>query len=231
LAGDLIELYDVRSVGMSPMGLPPLAGAQENRVDLYLGGNRRTRPRLEEITAENGNRVFLIEYNLKNPVSSLVRVWIDPEKGPSVVKLEQSETALYKSGPKDQIFSATMELGQDPVTGIYYPEQIIHEHVLAGEIVTRNVADCVLARINQPIANEVFSFRGMNIPRGRSVAAIPQDPRGELVWDGAEVVPVSVPSQAMFANGKVRWKPIFLAISGLAAFLAAVLAWRATRKS
>jgi hypothetical protein len=95
-------------------------------------------------------------------------MWIDPERGPSVVRVEYTGPSPKPGG---QDFRSVMEVApaQDPVTGVWYFSSYTMNSIFGDENDVRERATVKAVELNRGIDPAVFTWAGLNIDAGTPV--------------------------------------------------------------
>jgi hypothetical protein len=111
-------------------------------------------------------------------------IWIIPEKGFSVARIE------LRMDQQGKRFMQTIDshLKQYPLNGVWYPEHVIATDTLDGDLRLRQVVHVEDARFGESIDDSVFSLSGLNLEPGRQVVDASSGLPWAKVWNGTEAV-------------------------------------------
>lgn len=156
------------------------------------------------------------------PSGGLIRNWIARDLGASVLKV--TSESKYEDGTMT-VREVTSSVAKHAPSNLFFPQRVRFTKTVNGQL--QQFQDIVVRdlKLNEPIAKEVFAFAGMGVPVGHPVSKFPNDPRGSLIWDGAEVIPVNPPK----GYGYARWgfgRIALVGASALLAVLAGLCSWK-----
>lgn len=143
-----------------------------------------------------------------------VRYWVAPSQGNSVLRMEFA----FTNGGDHYVDSVTSDIRWNESTGVWFPETCVYNRLVNDKPHREEKLAIRVASFNQPIAPEVFDLKGMNITPGTLMQRIPHDPRGEVVWDGKEIVPLFSPTTTPSRS----WTRTILAINAVVLAIVAV---------
>ncbi|MBX9790448.1 MAG: hypothetical protein K2Y37_16130 [Pirellulales bacterium] len=166
-----------------------------------------------------GQKCTLVTITCLNGAS--VRAWIDPQRGPSVLRME-GEVDRPRG---HHAASVAIDLALDEASGIWFPKHARTESRTAGKLEREEDCTIEVISLNQPIPPEVFTFAGIGVPVGWPVSDHTRpDIDRPLAWDGKAVV--TVERAADTARAATRTNVIYLAGALVLAAVALVLLWR-----
>lgn len=115
-----------------------------------------------------------------------LRVWIDPERGPSIVRLQEA------AAPPGQTSALTeVELQRHEATGLWFPSKIVDTQWDGPKKTYEAVTLVRVKSLNQPLDAKTFTMAGLDIPKGKCIRV--EDKPGNLIWDGTKAVPTEAP--------------------------------------
>jgi hypothetical protein len=170
------------------------------------------------LTPETLNGVDCQRLSYRVPGGGSVRAWIAKDRGPSVMRIEiESE---FRG--KRLSFLADSEL--EKMSGVWFPKKYTYIHRVDGVEVDRRVIDVQVKSFNKPIDPEVFTVAGIGIPPQTPIMGITDVRRGQLIWDGKEIVSRNkqpLPPEVKESNKAHRKRSWLIGVSAGSAVLAA----------
>ncbi|MBX9790447.1 MAG: hypothetical protein K2Y37_16125 [Pirellulales bacterium] len=212
----IAEPNDPRRVGMATDDFLNLV---HSPIDEFLANPARKNTELRP-EALAGRECMLVTITRLNGAS--VRAWIDPQRGPSVLRMEVE----FKDASRWLRNTIELEVAVDKPSGLWFPVKCHYERKSSRPREERT-EDCTIQVIslNQPIPPEVFTFAGIGVPVGWPVSDRTRpDIDRQLAWDGQAVV--TVERAADTARAATRTNVIYLAGALVLAAVALVLLWR-----
>jgi hypothetical protein len=149
------------------------------------------------------------------------RYYVDPERGPSVIRLEVS----WDDAGRHFVDAVETDLAVFGPTRAWFPRSCVYVRTQDGRHVEKEIVDVEVVALNEPLAADAFKLAGMNIPPDTLIAGL-HDPRGLLFWDGKEIVPESALPGDEYASGPATRRWLLLANAVFFAGVAAFLLWR-----
>jgi hypothetical protein len=221
-------LIDPRLLGMYPDSSPNL---YDKHLESFLGRQDR-----EDVSVEKadwqGRECWLLKYRILQGVGIDARVWVVPEWGPSVVRME----AEWKVPHGHFMDSIECQYRQYEPSMIWYPESCTYRRTKDGEPVEEETVKVLSVSLNEPLDPIAFKLAGMDIPPGTVVTGYPGTEVGTYAWDGKEVVRVDAEpeltpfSDEELAEGAWRRRILLLANSVVLALIAGFCLWMYLRK-
>jgi len=209
------EPNDPRRIGMATADFLNLV---HYPVDEFLANPARKNTELRQ-EQQAGRECTLVTITRVNGAS--VRAWIDPQRGPSVLRME-----VAVDRPKGQnVESVEVDLAKDEASGFWFPKHAHTESRTAGKLEREEDSTIEVVSLNQPIPPEVFTFAGIGVPVGWPVSDHTRpDIDRQLAWDGRAVA--SVERAADTARAATRTNVVYLVGALLLAAVASLLLWR-----
>ncbi|MCG6157244.1 hypothetical protein [Rubinisphaera margarita] len=185
---------DLRKVGMNGFGI-----YDDDRaffIDSTIRGEGRSDFTLtrDEI---NGYPVQVLSFTQSGQNNSLelkdtpkrISVYIDENRGPSVVRVERSTD--YGNGWISKVVSNT-EVTLLDGTDIWVPKKHSVMSYDNGQLQSESHCDIEILSLNEPIDPEMFSLNALGIPIGTPVSLLKDDvdPRDRYEWDGSTIAKV-----------------------------------------
>lgn len=228
---ELFGIIHPRILGMVLETLPNLATSRAH-LESVIGRPDRENVRIQSSRFQ-GQECRQITYMLNNWI---VRVWISPHQGPSILRIE-SETDFPGKHIADSLDS---DLHKFNPSGLWYPKSAVYERRINGESVTKEVTEVQVISLNEPVAPETFTLAGMNISVDTPVAISGKSGESGVMknWNGKELVTKYLPSPKVsapdpkirtFRSKTQRW--LLIANAVFFALLAIFLFWRRRRRT
>jgi len=210
-------IVDPRLIGMYPASYLNLARGVLGGV-LRSDNTKRYLAVRKELT--DGAECMVIERELIQ--GTIVRVWIDPARGHSLIKYELNRPS--KGG-----FATTTyrnELKFAPEANLWFPSRAVSERTIEGIQQEEEVLEIQATGLNQPVDRSVFELAAMNLPRGVGVVTSGTYSRPGLTqWDGKGLASVE-PSSLKQGTSTTR-RTVLIGLAGVLAVAAAVFTWGA----
>jgi hypothetical protein len=212
-------VIDPRLLGLAVCSSPDLA---QSHFEEWVRPPNRRPPSIRKTTL-NGKDLLLIEYTLLNGV--LVRTWVAPEWGPSIVRMEAEDVVDGK-----QMLDSTVCDYADPPPGRYwYPKSCTYQRMIDGKLANKEVAQVEIVSLNQPIPPEAFTLAGMGIAKGTPIKGLPTADKadGPRFWNGETILTQQMPRiPADLPGASTGWRrPFLLGGSLFLALIAGLLVW------
>jgi hypothetical protein len=174
-------------------------------------------------TSLAGKELLLVEYTFLQ--GARVRMWIAPDLGPSIVRMESE----YVKGGKPHLHSLVCDFADSPVDSYWYPKTCTYQFMIEGKIETKEIANIEITSLNKPLPPEVFTLAGMGIAKDTVITGLPRVDKtdGLPTWNGEAVLTPKMPAVplAPLATPPAWRRPLLLAGSLALALMAAVLVW------
>lgn len=163
------------------------------------------RARHEEASA------WRIDYYRSRKEGSDASIWIRPDQGFSVVRIE----LRFDQNGKKLVETIVSQLKQYPDKGIWYPERVVKTDTSDGEVTSKEVVQVEDARFGEKIDDTAFSMTALSLEPGRPVVDSTSGLPWGKVWNGREAVDPS-DVQAEPANPDHRRWLLWVLAVGLA---------------
>jgi hypothetical protein len=199
---------DPRMVGLAPLSLAMLSSLNLDRNNWLVRKDQYNR------TIERGRwqekKAYKISFNI--PPDQKISIWVVPEYGPSVVRIECHDKMIYTQ----------LECAYAQKFGFWYPVHYVYEYMRDNQSDQKEVADIEVLSLNEPIDPEIFQLKGMQIPVGTPVST----DQGILIWNGKELVPEEAPLRNVYRSGVGLRQWLLWGTSLVLALLAAFFVYR-----
>ena len=215
--------YNARMLGLSTDGIAFVHQEQLNSIE-FATQNRASVRTTDEFL--EGLPCTVVHSSIPKSASQL-HVWI-PKHEPDVVSrilLEYNIPGGSDTG-SEQI-DATW--AKHDATGLNVPTSITLASSSNGKVIYKVVSTITVKSLNEPLGEEVFTFKGMGVPAGMNVHLYPNDPRGEVFWDGERLSPKSVAGTSLTARSRRPIVAVFWWLSAILAAVSVYFAWRSAR--
>jgi hypothetical protein len=212
-------VIDPRLLGMTAASVPNFT---KYHLESYVGKHDRQEPTVQR-DRWKGKDCWQIDYRDMRGTS--YRYYVDPERGPSVIYLKVSWD--YQGHHYMDSVEATLQ--QFGPSKIWFPQSCVYQQEMDGKLLEKEVVDVEVISLKEPLDSDTFTLVGMKIPPDTFISGL-SDPRGNLFWNGKEIVPESeLPRNKYTSNPTTqRWMLIGNAI--FFAVLAVYLLWRYWRQ-
>ena len=149
--------------------------------------------------------------------------WIAPDQHYSVIRAEREGVHPKGSRIGDSI---QCKLKQYEAGGVWFPETVVYQRRVDGELRMEEVTTVKEAEFNIDLNPNVFTLAGMDVPAGTSVLETPSHSDGTRMWDGSKLVPKGGgPLEPPEPPSSARWLAISVSLAVAAAVLFVVY-WR-----
>jgi hypothetical protein len=187
---DLQYIYHPRLLGTS---LADSFNQAHFGLESLIGMADRSPPSLARAKL-NGMDCWRIEYTGHNGLT--IRAWYAADHGDSLVRLEGLT--------QDKKMESSIDCAVARVAGtdIWFPTQLSFQQKYEGKFLRKETVDIKISDWNKPVSDRIFSPQDMAIPPGTTVARTPSDPRGTLIWDGQDFVPITRSAIRRTDNGQ-----------------------------
>lgn len=175
-----------RLVGMFPVDCLNLAHFQ---LESVIGRPDRQAPTMQR-TTWNGMRCWKIEYVRKDGCKLEEVFAIDRGLTPVRLRCE------CQSGGSVSVDTLECEAVRAENSEVWFPSRCHYTHTRGGSLEREELLTVKIKDVNKPMPDRVFTPQAMGIPPGTQVSCFPPDPRGQLVWDGKDFVPMDIQQQA-----------------------------------
>jgi hypothetical protein len=150
------------------------------------------------------------------PTGSVLRQWIDIERGPSIVQAE-----LEGDSPSRHYLDRVVSRLQN-YAGVWFPDQVVFTRFVDRRPVGSSyVTTLHKAEFNTGLKDDLFTLGALGVPAGTNVKEFPPFPEGQRIWDGEKLV-VKSRKKRQYVNLKVPlkanggWRSILLWTNALA---------------
>lgn len=215
---DELSLFDARLLGFV------VAGPEQYRhlnLESHLASPDRIKP---EVRRDSLDGVPCLVVSFARANGNRMRVWGDPAKGDSVVRIE------LENPQKDGALRASVEnrMKLDEASGIWFPETSSATFDYSGHPPENVIVKVESARFNVPIDEGVFTLAGMDLRQGLVIRRVSEDGKATLFnWKGEEMEKWKRPSYTIPPPAPVpssAW--LYWVAGGLgAAALVALVLW------
>jgi hypothetical protein len=178
---------DIKMIGLGYGRLTPSVVSRKYARKDYFG-DLFTNPISARFVNLNQHKCLEISRKLADQ-NATDTIWIDLERGPSVVKRERSA--------KDYRSRFETELQYHEPSKIWFPKRRISERYESGELAEREIATITIHSLNEPIDSNIFSTSKMNLPQGSLIMSHPLNRGVEMiVTEDSSIVPTDMRSTA-----------------------------------
>lgn len=217
-ASDAVSIempIDPRAIGMVATTFPML---MHSAIDYVVGNPARRETAIETVEFDK-TECALVSFTNVHGVD--VRIWIDPSRGYSVLRIDGSRSV----GSHIEQWTADVDIQLYEPSGVWFPESVRYQYTVDGELHEEEHATIEVVSLNEPIETEVFTFAGMGVPKGWPVADHTRpDVSDQLAWDGRQIV--SMKKSEVESAEAARWNVIYIGLAFVLAAVAALLLWR-----
>jgi hypothetical protein len=215
---DRAEFIDPRLLGMVPVSVGNLIGYH---LEYYVNRADRNLPTVER-TDWKGKEGWRVSYTTL--IGQPIRLWIVPEWGYAVVRMELERNDKIVQGLKDTVET---EYEMKKAGGIWFPRRLVYERFDFKKPVSKQVTDVEVVSLNEPLPPSAFKLSGMDLPKPWPVLFGGRP----YVWDGQQLVPEEKYQEPPLAQGPSRWLLITAATLSALVALTCVYLYFAPRKS
>jgi hypothetical protein len=210
-------VIDPRLLGLVIVSSPNLA---QSHFEEYVGAADRSPPSIKK-TNWNGKDCLRIDYSFLGG-NSKVRMWVAPDRGPSIVRMEIES----RGRGKHLVDTVECEFAAPHRSGYWYPTSCVYERKIDGKTTERELVTVEILSLNEALPTEVFKIAGMGIPKGTPVTGLP-NARGSRSWDGETAVPLPKTQPEPEAAAPDWKRRLLLGTSVACAGFAGFFIWRA----
>ena len=176
---DLNHVHDPRYFGMTPDGM----GFWYIRTLDHIVARPQRRNATLSQGEWKGKTCLVVQYQGYNgPVTWDIRLWIVPEWGHSVVRIEKKYTEQFVL-----VDAVENEVALVGGTEIWFPTRTLSIRTIDGKEAEREDVTIDVKSLNQPVDPKMFRIEGMDIPPNTTVGGIPGDEKRLYYWDGQRV--------------------------------------------
>jgi hypothetical protein len=201
VSGEQNGRVDPRLIGMVTNSFLNLA---HHTLEAVIGRPDRRETSVEGIEVD-GALCQLVKY-VRND-GAIARIWICPNKGFSVVKLQV----------KDDTYEDTVECSvvKDIPSGIWFPDSYVFTRLTNGQLHERERCTVKVLSLNGTLPEDTFTLAGIGVPVGKRVHFYGMRGGRTEIWDGKHVVPLEG-GVANSAAERPRKRIVFIATSLIA---------------
>ncbi|NQT14623.1 MAG: hypothetical protein HQ582_17835 [Planctomycetes bacterium] len=211
-----IRLPPLRALGMLPFGLL-INGTMTD----CIGNPNRTELRMSDDIVD-GIKCKKISFVSEGGLPS--RVWVAPDMGPSVVRMEQE----WKAKSHNYFYRTDVVVEEYRNTGIWFPVSAEWRQSQDGNDSTmREAVQVEILSLNEPLDPKFFTIADLNVPAGSFVNKRPST--ANHIWDAEQVVnenSAELLDQRGDENGTSGRRIALLGTALLLAVLCGVFLWR-----
>jgi hypothetical protein len=158
------NVFDPRMLGYRTGGLVMLRYGQV-RLDSVIGSADRDEPVASD---DRLNGIACRKLSWKKRNGAMVRVWLAPSLGHSVLRIEVSGENRF---PPEGGASVQSEFPSGKIDGAWFPNRVLFEAFSKGKLERREELRIDRCRLNEAVAPDVFTFRGLGLPEGTRVVS------------------------------------------------------------
>ncbi len=164
---------DPRLLGVSFMNTRTLTVNCDWETHSAIGMPDRHDQHSEEVVVD-GRTLLLVTFEMSTGTS--VSFWLDPEIGGQPIRMHATDSA------SDIECSITTDYQIAPDGATWFPARVVAEQLIDGVKDWSEEVNVTLVSVNEPIAPDLFTLAGMNIPQ-KSIQDYPK-PETQTYWDG-----------------------------------------------
>jgi hypothetical protein len=174
--------YDPTMLGLAPKGYSTMRNYNK---ESFIGNPLRD---AFQVTHESWRGKDAVRVScVRIPQGSHFEYLVVPSAGYSAVEMR-----LWWSDGRGRKLTDFMEAVPERIDNeIWFPSAVHYERRVDAAIEGQEDLQIQVLSANEAIDHSSFEPVGMGIPPGTHVDIHPRDPRGELKWDGAQIVPMS----------------------------------------
>ena len=208
-------LFDVRRLGLLPVPLGAWHSIPESRS--LLNDPNQLHSTLEDVERD-GQRLTLITRHGNDRVA---RMWIDEQRGPSVVRMEHAVTV----GTEEILDTLTVQVAE--IGRHWFPVEVTYSRSVDGiPLGPTERTQLKDIRLDAPLEPELFTLASFDVQRGEQVLVTPTPTNGNPIWDGTKLVSANEPAEKLLPVR--RQLQFWLVVANLAIAAVCVIAyWRA----
>ena len=170
---------------------------------------------------QDGSEVWKVT-SRRETFGSTVTVWIDPAKGPSVVRISSEGAQGEKSAHCDLELTCA-KFGKK---GYWYPAKVTYRSWDGKKLLHHEETATVSAEFDKEIPDSTFRLGSLGLPPGRAVLI---DNWKKATWDGQELLDGISPPGAPLEPQSKNWPAGLHVAFGVAAAAAPIMPALATR--
>ena len=184
--GDDINPVDGRLIGLIPGHMETLYNL--NLRD-YFGSDRENLQSLTKLQIRENvgdEKLVTISCEFQNENRLKTELWIDPNRGPGIVRHVRECTIKGRDGEPGQ-FVTSMNVKLGDFDGVWFPKAIFFENQFDGRVTNREVQLVQELKVGGDVPDDQFSLATMGLPPGGQVNDLTGERMKAGIWDGTEV--------------------------------------------
>ena len=202
---------DPRVFGLVPDNIPNLA---RYTLNTWVGKSDQRDVAQKRV---KWNAMDASEISYSTSKGTAVRMWIVPEYGPSIRRLE-----LRAAGPEGAPYVWTLECDYDNKLALWYPSQCTYNHLINGKPEEREVTKVDVVSLNQPVDPNTLTLAGMDLPADTAIST----EEGLMVWTGSALARYDALPRNAYRSGPGVRRWLLFSSAVVCAVLAAFLLYR-----
>lgn len=213
---------DPRTLGISALYTNDSYGG---RLDKFLGAANREDLVLERVEYD-GHPCGLVSFN-RTDIGVLVKAWIVPDLGHSVVRL----MVEFDADGVHYIDDCKTEVSQPGELGLWFPASLHYARTENGETTTEEKVQVLVHSLNAPLPEKLLTLKSVGAPAGTTVMHM-YEKEGQFRWDGNQIISVGLTSEFADLSGdsRLRWLLVSVNLAIISA-LVAMWAWWKRRQT
>ncbi len=222
------KMIDPRMLGLYPASSPNL-NQHHRHMESLLGRPDRENVSIRQMRWKNSD-CRVVQFRLLQGTGVDSRLWIVPDWGPSVARIEME----WQSPEKHFMDSVECDYQKDTGSGIWYPKTC--KYLRTINATPEKEEDLVVENlyVNKIVPGNAFEISGMDLPTGTHVVGHPDANKRGRIWDGkALVLPDQekiTATEASALRARPLWKLLLLANAIMLSVLAGFFIWRSQRR-
>ena len=173
------QIVDPRMIGMIPIDHAILVNFH---IGLVFDRAGRKGEFLED-TKLDGVGCWKIGFNAQGVTYTH---WID--KNYNIIKMQSK----FKDSGVEFLDTVVTTPRYFEAEGVWFLDRCHFTRLQGGVLAREELLDVHAKQINRPIDPSAFSPAGMDLPAGLLINRVPEDPRGQLAWDGKKIVAATI---------------------------------------
>ena len=147
----------------------------------------------------HGRNCWLVQY--RNSADFPVRYWVDPNQGPSVVRMECD---LFGGTPNEVLASMESDYSWHEKSKYWYPLRLTYAAKYRDGGSSKEEVDVEVVSINEGLRSEDFQLVGMGIEHGTRITT-DEEIVGTAYWNGKEIEYDSFQDAQLKSTSFVTW--------------------------
>lgn len=176
-------LFDLRLLGITAQSVSVL---RESSFESTLLGNQALIRNRLEFTGNQREKMGIIESVISPselyPSARPRKLTIACDRGPSLVKISKSFTN------RENLLRDELDVTLGQFDGIWFPEQVRYQRYVNDNPGPLELVTLSQVRINQPVAEELFSMSALQLQPGDEVLVYTREPSVLQHWNGTQLV-------------------------------------------